>query len=190
AEPARMILAYAGAVWKDNRLPLGKFSDKVKNRLKYDQVPQLEFAGKTLVQSAAISRYLAQEFRLTGKDGYEAALCDEAMDACSDLLSLFRPHFAVQDEEKRTDLIKKAAESAHERFLSKFNDAVKANGGHMVGKSFTWADIVVANFVEQIEKLTKIKLTASLPDLALLVKTVNEKKGIKEFRAQRPEQYK
>ncbi|CAG7820351.1 unnamed protein product, partial [Allacma fusca] len=90
AEPARMILAYGGAVWKDNRVPwigIGKspIPNKVKNRLKYGQLPMLEFAGKKLVQSAAISRYLAQEFRLTGKDGFQAALCDETYDSCKDL---------------------------------------------------------------------------------------------------------
>ncbi|CAG7652647.1 unnamed protein product, partial [Allacma fusca] len=70
-------------------LGIGKsvIPEDVKNRCKYGQVPLLEFSGKKLVQSTAIARYLAQEFRLTGKDRFEAALCDEYVDTVKDVLN-------------------------------------------------------------------------------------------------------
>jgi glutathione S-transferase len=189
AEPARYILAHTGAVWKDNRIPFAGYGspipDKIKARTKYGQVPMLEFAGKKLVQSMTIARYLAQEYRLTGKDRFEAALCDEYVDTCKDVLNLFTPHFLVEDAEKRADLFKQATESAKERFLSKFNAVLVENGGHLVGKSFTWADIYVACHLEQVEQHANVKLTTDLPALARLLKTVFEAKGIKEYRAQR-----
>ncbi|CAG7818179.1 unnamed protein product, partial [Allacma fusca] len=61
SEPARMILAYAGANWKDNRIPIAgpeksPLPEAIKARLRFGQMPLLEFEDKRLVQSFAIYR--------------------------------------------------------------------------------------------------------------------------------------
>jgi len=53
----------------------------------WGQLPVLEFNGNQLAQSATIARYLARKFKLTGKDEWEAAKCDEYVDAANDLFA-------------------------------------------------------------------------------------------------------
>lgn len=50
-------------------------------------VPFAEFDGKKLNQSLAITRFFARKHNLVPKDEYEAALCDEYIDTCKDLMS-------------------------------------------------------------------------------------------------------
>jgi len=45
----------------------------------------LEVNGKVLAQSAAIIRYLGKQFNLAGEDDFEAAQCDEMIEAMTDL---------------------------------------------------------------------------------------------------------
>lgn len=42
---------------------------------------------KTLAQTITICRYLGREFNLVGKDTWEAAKCDEYVDAINDLFN-------------------------------------------------------------------------------------------------------
>ena len=49
------------------------------------QVPVLEFQGRMLTESAAIARFLARRHGLVGRDDFEAALIDAAVDTMSDL---------------------------------------------------------------------------------------------------------
>jgi glutathione S-transferase len=52
----------------------------------WGSVPALEVRGKgVLLQSIAITRYVAKQFDLTGADDFEAARCDEYADALKDL---------------------------------------------------------------------------------------------------------
>ena len=53
---------------------------------RWGQLPALEVEGKgTILQSMAITRYLAKKYNLTGADDFEAAKCDEYVDAMNDL---------------------------------------------------------------------------------------------------------
>ena len=45
----------------------------------------LEFQGRMLTESAAIARFLARRHGLVGRDDFEAALIDAAVDTMSDL---------------------------------------------------------------------------------------------------------
>ncbi|CAG7717678.1 unnamed protein product, partial [Allacma fusca] len=111
AESVRYILAYSGANWKENRIPViapgqSPIPDEVKARLRFGQIPLLEFDGKRLVQSQAISRYLAKQFKLTGKDEFEAAQCDEIVDAVKDAQQIFRAPYLEKDEVKKAEALK------------------------------------------------------------------------------------
>ncbi|CAG7838283.1 unnamed protein product, partial [Allacma fusca] len=99
--------------------------DEVKARLKFGQVPLLEFNGKRLVQSQAIFRYLAKQFNLTGKDEFEAAQCDEVVDAVKDTYQVFMPVFFEKDDSKKAEAMSAAVTSAKTRFISKFNELIE-----------------------------------------------------------------
>lgn len=49
------------------------------------QLPFLEVGEKKLTQSKAIYRFLARKFKLAGADEWEAAKCDELVDAVDDI---------------------------------------------------------------------------------------------------------
>jgi hypothetical protein len=51
----------------------------------WGQVPLVEFDGKKLAQSLAISRYFAKKVQLVGNDDFEAAECDEYVDTSKEL---------------------------------------------------------------------------------------------------------
>lgn len=50
----------------------------------WGQVPLIEFEGKKLAQSLAITRYFAKKFNLVGSNDFEAALTDEYVDSVRD----------------------------------------------------------------------------------------------------------
>ena len=64
----------------------GEFGRR-KSSLPYGQVPLLEYDGVTICQSITITRFLANECGLAGKDHLENAKIDEVVDAVSDLLT-------------------------------------------------------------------------------------------------------
>ena len=62
AEPARLVLAYAGAKYEDVRLPAPWDNPKpwadLKPNTPYGQCPLLEWDGEVIAQSMAITRFL------------------------------------------------------------------------------------------------------------------------------------
>merc|ERR1712215_352945 len=86
AETARLILAHAGVRYTDQRLTFDQFST-VKSKLPYGQLPTLKYDGEVVCQSISISRFLAKEFGLAGKDNIENAQCDEIVDAVNDIMN-------------------------------------------------------------------------------------------------------
>ena len=50
----------------------------------WDQIPILEIDGQVLAQSLAIARYLARKYDFIGESEFEAAKCDEYVDAVSE----------------------------------------------------------------------------------------------------------
>lgn len=53
----------------------------------FGQVPVLEVDGKKINQSTAICRYLAKQYKLAGKDDWEALEIDAIVDTIHDLRS-------------------------------------------------------------------------------------------------------
>lgn len=51
----------------------------------FGMLPVLEIDGKVVSQSNAISRYLAKQYGLAGKDEWEALQCDVLVDTLGDL---------------------------------------------------------------------------------------------------------
>jgi len=122
AEPIRMILSYAGANWKDQRIPYpAVIPPEIKAVAAYGQVPILEMNGVHLAQTQTIARFLARKFNLTGANDWEAAKCDEVVDAAQDLGMLYKDVWVERDEEKKKTLISEATKSAREKFISRFN---------------------------------------------------------------------
>lgn len=99
---------------------------------------------------------------------------------------VFGAAWTEQDPAKKKEIIDKAAKNGQEKFISRFNKILEANGGLFVGSSITWADIVVASTIDFSEKFWNVPLTDGYPAVKQLLDTVFNAKGIKEWIAKRP----
>lgn len=100
--------------------------------------------------------------------------------------SVFGAAWTEQDPTKKKEIIDKALVTGREKFISRFNVMLEANGGFFVGSNLTWADIVVATSIEFYEKLWGISIAEGYPAVEKLLNTVFNAKGIKEWIQTRP----
>lgn len=193
-EPIRLLLAYGNIEYEDIRVPF-QFTGSppvlpqdIKDRCPWGQVPILEFEGKCLAQSLAITRYLARKFNLVGADDFEAAKCDEYTDTIKEFNKDFFPLYMENDPVKRTELKKSIGQQLSSKYFSKFESIVAANGGNrLVGKSLTWADMYFAFFVNHVSNKFQWDLLQEFPNLKGLVEKVFQVPQFKEWVEKRPE---
>jgi len=195
-EPVRYIFKLAGIEFEDERIPKNestypKLSAEIKDNLPWGTLPVLEVNGVKIGQSAAICRLLAHRFNLAGKDDIEKAKCDEYVDAIRDFGNEFRALMSCEDEAKKGELVKKLREVTVPFTLGKFEKILqtqeKTHGSKwLVGKSVTWADVVVAHFLTLMETRMKMPLVAGFPTLKRMMDDFYAIKEIKEWIAVRP----
>ena len=92
-EPARLALSMRGIPFEDDRVSPSDW-ERRKPNTPFGGLPVLEVDGQTLAQSNAINRYVGKITDLYPTDAWQAAFCDEAMEAvrhqhqaCCDLFS-------------------------------------------------------------------------------------------------------
>jgi glutathione S-transferase len=139
-EPARLALRIGGVAFEDHRVALADWA-KLRETTPLGALPVLEVDGKTLTQSNAINRYVGKLAGLYPKDDWQAALCDEVLDATEDIGSRIGATIALGDAEK-----KKAREAlvadGLPRHLAMLEARLKAAGGeYFAEKRLTVADL-------------------------------------------------
>merc|ERR1711970_753121 len=110
AEPARLLLAYGGVTYEDERIAT-PWDDRAgwlakKSSFAWGQVPRLTWDGKIIYTALAIARFLAREFGLMGKNNLESGQVDEVVDVIQDTLQAGYKTFWMPDEEKKKALEK------------------------------------------------------------------------------------
>jgi glutathione S-transferase len=106
---ARLAFEIAGMPFEDNRVVFKEFM-AMKESLPFGCVPTLQVDGQTLAQSNAINRYVGRLTKLYPDDPWQAALCDQAMDADEDLNTKLGPSLWMKDEEEKKQARKELAE--------------------------------------------------------------------------------
>ncbi len=83
-EGARLAMVIGGVPFEDDRV---KFTDweSRKPGTPFGALPVLELDGQTVAQSNGINRYVGKLAGLYPNDAWQAALCDEAMDAVEEI---------------------------------------------------------------------------------------------------------
>ncbi|XP_046744901.1 glutathione S-transferase-like [Diprion similis] len=185
AEPIRFLLSYGGIDYEDNRVAHENWP-AIKPKTPFEQVPILEVNGKTLYQSNAIVRFLANKLNLFGSDELEHYEVDAHIETIGDLRSLL---FTWQWAETPENKTAKEAETRKKAafYLGKFENTVKENGGYFVGGKLTAADIVFAGLDYVFTFILGKEFLADYPHLKKLVEKVNALPGIKSHIAKRPE---
>lgn len=142
AEAARIALSMGGLVFEDERLTFPEFNAR-QATFPFHTVPVLEVEGKTIAQSNAISRYVAKRVGLYPEDAFEAARCDEILDAIEDISSRVVATFAMPEAEKKATREALAAGRLGV-FVDTFERMLSAAGGtYFVDERLTIADLRV-----------------------------------------------
>merc|ERR1711892_503473 len=183
AEVSRLILAYGGAKYVDERLSGEQFGAK-KSSLRYGQIPMLTFDGEPIYQSLTIARFLAAEFNLVGRNNVEAAQANEIVDCVADLVTA-RYKVVFGPEAERVTGMKKFLTETAATGLGRLEKLLIARGGQfLVGNQLTWADLCVYAFYDAVGDKGLLK---SLPGLKNLAERVEELPNIKKYLATRPQ---
>jgi glutathione S-transferase len=148
-EPVRLALSMGAVPFEDDRIAIADWPER-KDTTPFGAVPVLQAEGKTLAQSNAISRYVAKLTGLYPSDFWQAALCDEAMDAVEDLFQQIGATLFLPDEEKK-ERREALVEGMFPVFLKQLGKNLSDNGGrYFADDRLTIADLKVAMLVRQL----------------------------------------
>src|SRR5439155_2874933 len=98
--PARLALSIAGIPFQDDRIP-GADWPRRKPTMLFGGLPVLEVDGAIVTQSNGINRYVGKLADLYPSDPWQAALCDEVMDAVEDISSKVSATLNLPDDQKK-----------------------------------------------------------------------------------------
>merc|ERR1711875_141669 len=177
AEPARLVLAYAGVRYTDQRIPAPWAA--MKPTTPYGQTPLLSWDGEIIAQSMAITRFLAAQFGLKGKNNLESAQVDEVVDTIEDVIGVaIKTHFET-DPVKKAETIAALNKSTILPMLTNIEKRLVSRGGQfLVGNALSLADIHLFFFCSEY---TTPALLATTPKIANLVKRVEYLPNIQKW---------
>lgn len=156
-ETARLAFRLGNIDFEDHRIPIADWPTS-KTQYPFHQVPVLEVDGCVLTQSNAINRYIGKLTGLYPGDNWQAALCDEAMDAVEDAAQLVVNTFFMEEDEKqriRSELVL----GPLPLYLSVLNEKLIANGGNYFAdnrltiadlKVYTWGQMLMKGHLDYI----------------------------------------
>ena len=98
-EPIRLAFFMGGISFVDDRVSFADWPAR-KPGTPFGSVPVLEVDGKEIAQSNTITRYVGKLAGLYPSDPWEAALCDETMDAVEDVINEVGATMFLPEEEK------------------------------------------------------------------------------------------
>jgi len=186
-EPARLLLAYSGLKYTDERVTL-PWDDPaawtaMKPAMPWGQLPCLTWDGEVICQSMAICRFLSREFGIAGKNSLEMAQVDEIIDVIQDAMTAnYKAWYAKDKEEELRTLTMKTFPSV----LSQLEKRLEERGGqYMVGNNFTWADLHLFFFCT--EEFLEPKVVGEYPKIANLVGRVGALPNIENWMQTRPD---
>jgi glutathione S-transferase len=162
-EPARLALSMGGIAFEDDRVPFADW-ERRKVDTPFGALPVLEVDGQTIAQSNAINRYVGKLVDLYPSDPWQAALCDEAMEAVEDIISEIVPALFLPEEEKKTRR-KALVEGPIPFYLTRLQQRLEAHGGqYFAADRLSVADLKVAMLIRQLKSGALDYVPTDLPD--------------------------
>ncbi|KAE8747766.1 Glutathione-S-transferase S-1-like [Frankliniella occidentalis] len=183
-EPIRFLLSYGNLDWEDIRYDDAKWAES-KSKMPFGQMPVLDIDGKIYAQSTAISRYLAKQVGLSGKDDLENLQIDQAVDLFHDFRQKIGGWFYDPIPESKAAKEKDLKDQVT-FYLKKFEQIVKDNNGFLVNGKLTWADVYFVAPLKYFKFIYGSDFTEGYPALQELVKKVEATPAIASYIAKRP----
>lgn len=162
-EPARVALSIGGIPFEDDRVPPSDWPN-LKEGTPFGGLPVLEVDGQTLAQSNAINRYVGKLVDLYPSDPWQAALCDEAMEAVEDITTkIFASRFLPEQQKKaeRNALV----EGPLPFYLSRLERRLETRGGlYFADNRLSVADLKVFELIRNLRSGAIDYVPTDLPD--------------------------
>merc|ERR1712126_52995 len=183
AETCRLILAYAGVRYTDQRLTIDQFVG-IKDKLPYGQLPVLKIEGESIAQSTAIARMLADKYGLSGRTNLEKAQADEIVDAINDIRDPFRKAIRDKDEEKLNEIISETIPKTMAKLEARL---VERGGQFFAGNKLSWADLHMFRFVDEVWLFkSDLKILDDVPHIKNLMDRIEAEPNIAKWLQSRP----
>jgi len=149
-EPARLALAIGGIAFEDDRVGFADWPRR-KAETPYGGVPLLEVNGETVAQSNGINRYVGKLADLYPGDAWQAAVCDEVMDAVEEITTKVTATFDLPDEQKKAQRQALVA-GPITTYLARLQQRLEAHGGHyFAGDRLSVADLKVFVWIRHLQ---------------------------------------
>jgi len=182
-EPCRILLAYGGIKYEDERIPPpwdpATNWSTLKPTTPFGVLPILNWDGEEICQSMACARFVAKEVGLAGKTNLEQAQVDEIVDVVQDLINTWIKFYFAKDEAA----LKNFGEVTLITVLGQLEKKLESRGGeYFVGNSLTWADTHVFMYLSDLDAAVLEKF----PKLAGLKERVGSVPNIKAWVESRP----
>ena len=159
-EPCRLLLAYGGIKYEDERIPweypFGPDStwSKLKPTIPFGQLPILNWDGVEICQSMACARFIAREVGLAGNTSIEQAMVDEIVDVIQDLVNVWIKLYVTQDKAGLKNFHDVTLQTALGQLEKKL---ISQGGQYFVGNNLTWADLHVFMYLGELYKKSYCK---------------------------------
>jgi prostaglandin-H2 D-isomerase / glutathione transferase len=149
-EPARLALGIGGIAFEDDRIPLAEWESR-KGQTPFGGLPVLEVDGEVVSQSNGINRYVGKLADLYPADPWQAALCDEVMDAVEDVTVKIVATFGLPAAEMKVQ--REALVAGPITFyLERLQGRLEAHGGrYFAGDRLSVADLKVFFWIGHLE---------------------------------------
>jgi glutathione S-transferase len=162
-EPARLALVMGGIPFEDDRVSPADWPRR-KPETPFGALPLLEVDGNILAQSNAINRYVGKLAGLYPADAWEAALCDETMEAVEDITSKIAATMFLPDERKKSEREALVA-GPIPFYLTALARRLEQHGGnYFAGNRLSVADLKVFILIRHLRSGVLDHMPADLPD--------------------------
>jgi len=188
-EPARLALAIGGIDFEDDRVPFADWPRR-KAETPFGGMPVLEVDGQIVTQSNGINRYVGKLADLYPSDPWQAALCDEAMDAVEDITTQTVATFDLPEEQKKVRR-QALADGPITFYLTRLQQRLEAHGGtYFAGGRLSVADLKVFGWIGHLKSGKLDHVPTDLPDrvapkLVEHYERVKNQAGVKAYYAKR-----
>jgi glutathione S-transferase len=163
-EPARLALSVGGIPFEDDRVPLSDW-ERRKPDTPFGALPILERDGQILAQSNAINRYVGKLTDLYPSDPWQAALCDETMEAVEDINNMIVATLFLPEEEKKAQR-KKLVEGPLPFYLTRLQRRLEERGGqYFAAGRMSVADLKVFVWIRYLKSGALDHVPTDLVDL-------------------------
>ena len=180
-EAARLAMVIGRVPFEDDRVKFADWESR-KPSTPFGALPVVELDGQSVAQSNGINRYVGKLAGLYPSDAWQAALCDEAMDAVEEIATRVWSTMPLPAAEKKVQRESLAA-GPLSYSLDRLQRRLVAQGGQYFADSrLTVADLKVFVWIHHLRSGQLDHVPVDLPD-RVAPRLVEHYERVKEYPA-------